>query len=67
MHSHYMNWIDAPIPALNGRTPREACATQAGRRKVAILINTKPSLLGPEGTPVDVPRKQMRTELGFGA
>lgn len=29
MHDYYMAWIDKPLPALNGRTPRQVCRTSA--------------------------------------
>lgn len=35
---HYEEWIDAPLPVLNGRTPREASRTAAGRRELAVLL-----------------------------
>ncbi|MEZ5447308.1 MAG: SEC-C metal-binding domain-containing protein [Gammaproteobacteria bacterium] len=34
----YARWSDEPIPALDGLTPRQAIATEAGARKVADLI-----------------------------
>lgn len=35
---HYQAWIDAPLPVLDGRTPREASRTAAGRRELAVLL-----------------------------
>jgi hypothetical protein len=35
---HYADWIDHPLPALDGKTPREAAATAAGREKVKTLL-----------------------------
>ncbi len=35
---HYAEWIDQPIPALNGRTPRESVRSADGRRKVDALL-----------------------------
>ena len=32
-------WVDSPIPALNGLTPREAVRTPAGRQQVLDLID----------------------------
>jgi hypothetical protein len=31
---HYRQTLDQPVPALDGKTPREAARTPAGRRKV---------------------------------
>ncbi|MBI4521156.1 MAG: DUF2384 domain-containing protein [Gemmatimonadetes bacterium] len=38
MDQHYRRWADTPVPALDGRTPREAVATPGGRSRVADLI-----------------------------
>jgi hypothetical protein len=35
---HYADWADQPLPALEGRTPREAVRTKAGRGKVDVLL-----------------------------
>jgi hypothetical protein len=35
---HYAKWVDAALPALEGRTPREAVGTEEGRRAVRDLI-----------------------------
>jgi hypothetical protein len=63
IHDHYMGWIDEAIPALGGRTPREAVRTPDGRRKVEDLIR---SFEGPGGMPgLTVPRAEMRRALGL--
>lgn len=35
---HYATWPDEPVPALQGRTPREAVQTREGRRRVDALL-----------------------------
>jgi hypothetical protein len=40
LDSHYSTWPDDPLPALDGRTAREAVRTPAGRRKVTALLRT---------------------------
>jgi hypothetical protein len=35
---HWSSWLDSPIPALRGRTPREAAADPVGREKVEALL-----------------------------
>jgi len=35
---HYADWPDHPLPALNGRTPRQAARTAAGRAAVDALL-----------------------------
>ena len=38
LEQHYSNWPDMELPALDGKTPREAVKTAAGRRKVSALL-----------------------------
>jgi hypothetical protein len=38
MRRHYANWCDEPIPALDGRTPRQAMTTPAGLERVKGLL-----------------------------
>jgi hypothetical protein len=35
---HYRQWPDVPLPALSGKTPREAAATPQGRAQVVDLL-----------------------------
>ena len=35
---HYAEWLDSEIPALDGKSPREAVRTKAGRAAVELLI-----------------------------
>ena len=35
---HYAEWIDRPLPALNGKTPRESARTAAGQAAVDLLL-----------------------------
>jgi len=35
---HYEEWADHPLPALHGKTPREAMGTAAGRAAVDVLL-----------------------------
>lgn len=37
---HYRGWPDEPVPALGGRTPREAVEDGAGRERVAALLRS---------------------------
>ena len=63
MNKHYTAWIDMSLPALNGKTPRQACRTEAGRQQVMMLIRTMPDPMGPGS--VRVPREAMLRELGL--
>ena len=40
IHDTYLRWIDEPIPALDGLTPRHAIASATGRREVQQMIRT---------------------------
>jgi hypothetical protein len=35
---HYANWADEPLPALDGKTPREAVRSEVGRAAVENLL-----------------------------
>ncbi|MCU1330701.1 MAG: motif domain protein [Bryobacterales bacterium] len=37
---HYARWVDENLPALDGRTPREAAQSQTGRRALEDLLRT---------------------------
>ncbi|HSW02553.1 MAG TPA: SEC-C domain-containing protein [Sedimentisphaerales bacterium] len=63
MNKHYMAWTDMSLPALGGKTPRQACQTEAGRGQVLMLIRTMPDPMGPGS--VRVPREAMMRELGL--
>lgn len=64
-HRQYMQWLDAPLPMLGGKTPRETCRTAEGKGRIARLIRTIPKPTGPGGADVDIPRKQMFDALGL--
>jgi hypothetical protein len=38
MEDHYAKWPDLKLPALDGKTPRQAVKNAAGKRKVAELL-----------------------------
>jgi len=57
-------WLDTRVPALGNLTPREACATEQGRRRVAVLIRTMPAMGIPGGS-IAPPREELLRELGL--
>jgi hypothetical protein len=61
----YMKWLDTPLPVFGGQTPRKACRTPDGRRRVTTLIRTMPDPVG--NATVTVPRRAMLLELGLEA
>ncbi|RMG91597.1 MAG: DUF2384 domain-containing protein [Zetaproteobacteria bacterium] len=38
MQEHYEKWLDTPLPALDGQTPRQAAATPDGRERLIRLL-----------------------------
>jgi hypothetical protein len=40
IHRSYANWADEAIPALDGKTPRQAVQTSAGRERVKGLLRS---------------------------
>jgi hypothetical protein len=58
------DWLDQPVPALGGKTPRAACRTKEGRREVEILIRTMPDVPTPGGS-WSPPREELLKELGL--
>jgi hypothetical protein len=62
---HYADWIDHPIPALGGKTPRATARTKAGRQMVDLLLKENENLeaRAPAGQRFDFSR--IRRELGL--
>jgi len=63
LNEYYMGWLDERLPILGGKTPRQACRTEAGRQQVLTLVRTLPDPMGP--SPIRVPREAMLRELGL--
>lgn len=55
----YANWADEPIPALGGRTPRQAIATPGGLERVKGLLRQY------EAGEAEQARQQKRSEVSF--
>ena len=61
----YEDWLDEPIPALGGKTPRAAARTKKGREQLDVLlrhIENREARL-PVGERFDV--EQLRRKLGI--
>ena len=60
---HYTDWLDTPIPALGGETPRAAGATEPGRARVEALLadfeEAERSLTPEDRTDFDVLRRDL--------
>jgi hypothetical protein len=66
---HYESWVDTALPALDGRTPREAVRDAAGREQVEALITDGELHAEPSeaGSAYMDAWARVRSELGFGA
>lgn len=65
MHREYLRgWLDQAIPALGGLSPRQACKSAEGRRRVELLVRTMPTATYPGGT-LPPPRDELLRELGI--
>jgi hypothetical protein len=66
IHDTSLRWIDEPLPALDGLTPRQAVERAAGRRKVQQMIRSIPAVpLGDAGETIEPPRDELRRALGL--
>jgi hypothetical protein len=65
LQDHYRRWLDEPLPALGGKTPRKAARTRRGRAQVDALLKDieNHSLTMPGGEAVDF--AGLRRELGL--
>ena len=64
--SYYRRWLDMPIPALGGQTPRAAAQTEDGRARVRALVDDLEWM--ESRRPAHAPRMDvgwMRRELGI--
>jgi hypothetical protein len=61
----YQTWLDEELPALDGKTPREAVKTPARRRQVEVILKEieHREVREPEGVRFDVGK--LRKELGL--
>jgi hypothetical protein len=60
------SWLDQSVPALQGKTPRQAARTKRGREQVDLLLRDfeRMQSRAPEGMRTDV--RLVRAELGLG-
>lgn len=61
---HWKIWLDSPLPALKGQTPREAAKTGSGRERLEALLLTFESRRG-EAQPFDPDVDALRQSLGL--
>lgn len=63
---HYADWADQPLPALAGRTPREAIRTTPGRRAVDLLLREMENHEQRFGGKASFDFSGLRRSLGLG-
>jgi len=63
--AHYAGWLDEALPALDGKSPREAARTTGGRGAVDVLLKNMENTeqRSPPGERFDF--SKLRRELGF--
>ena len=62
---HYSDWVDHPLPALAGRTPREATRSKSGRDEVNQLLKEMEHLEERAPTGSRFAFSKLRHELGL--
>ncbi len=62
---YYRKWLDLPLPALSGKSPREAARTAAGRRKVEGLFTELERGIGRQPGLEAVDFLALRREIGL--
>ncbi len=63
---HYADWADEPLPALGGKTPRQAVRTPAGRRKIDLLLKEMENHEQRAGDSAPFDFGPLRRELALG-
>jgi hypothetical protein len=62
---HYADWPDHPLPALDGKTPREAVQTAGGRGAVDVLLKEMENHEQRAGDGASFDFSQLRSDLGL--
>jgi hypothetical protein len=68
MEKHWAGWVDEKLPALNGKTPRQAMRTADGREAVEALLADIERRPGNDGPWAELNRRgvqQVRDRLGL--
>lgn len=63
---HYADWADQPLPALAGKTPRQAVRSPAGRRQVDLLLREMENHEERSGDSARFDFSPLRRELALG-
>ena len=61
---HWREWLDSPLPALQGKSPREAATTPEGRERLDALLSSFARM--KKANPLlSAPLERLRKELGL--
>jgi hypothetical protein len=66
LEKHMRAWVDAKLPALGGKTPRQAVKTAKGRKDVELLVREMDNRQGRAPAWQRVDLAWLREELGMG-
>ena len=66
--NHYKEWLDCPLPALDGKSPRTAIRSKEGRRRVEDLLREMEYLHNENNVEYDISwvRKELKLEVKVG-
>ncbi|MBI5274290.1 MAG: SEC-C domain-containing protein [Chlamydiales bacterium] len=62
---YYIQWLDIPLPALKGKTPRQAAKTTEGRERLELLLFDFESNNPQDDDPLRIDIQSLRHELGL--
>ncbi len=62
---HYAQWLNDSIPALGGKTPREAARTKSGRERLTMIVNEIELTESKEPEAARFPVRKLRLVLGL--
>ncbi len=66
MQDRWKRWLDEPIPALDGKTPRQAAKTKEGRERLEALLFSFERREGRPGEDLFKPDiDELRSQLGL--
>lgn len=63
LRQHYIAWLDKALPALGGRTPRQAAVTERGREQVRSLIESLSEPLNSNSAEVAAGMEALRRDM----
>lgn len=65
LERHYSTWADVPLPALRGKTPRQAAKTRAGAKEVDALLREMEMMQARSAMPATFDFDRIRRDLGL--